>query len=289
MSTVSSAALTVTLELRFSKFEKTDKRIASEVAHQKGASDGIFRVGRSLFPGCDSLLKQVLASLEQVRTTSERLSVPWPPHRAVRIEQFPRHRDAVKQAIGVFDTHLLAFHNEYPTLVQTGIANSNGLNSPSEYMPQDELFNRFSATVVYGQLTDANDWFKSTTLTPEQQKELAEQTKAAEERLLASALDHVKDQLASILVSARDNLLKTVTPTKDKRFSTQWLLNLQQFCELWPGFNLTKDPAVSQMIADLTPITRHTPETMKTSDSARTEALQCLNVFITTHDAWLNS
>lgn len=151
MATVSDKAVSAHLETRFSKFERTDKRIAREVEVQKHTTSGILKVGRSLFPGCDQLLKNVLAAIEFTRTVHERNSVPWPPSRAVRIEHFTKHRDRVTDAISQFDVHLLKFINEYDNLTAQGIRNSNGLNTLEEYMPKEEITTRFTIKLQYGQ------------------------------------------------------------------------------------------------------------------------------------------
>ena len=140
------------------KGERTDKRIASEVATQHNASAGIVRVGRNLFPSCDAPLKATLSAIEAVREVHERNSVPWGLTRAVRIEAYPKHRDRTKDAIARFDVALKEFHDAYPTMVSQGLKNSAGLSTPDEYISQDSIYTRFSVSITYSQLTDANDW-----------------------------------------------------------------------------------------------------------------------------------
>lgn len=286
---IKDQGLQVDFESHFLRFERTDKAIAAEVARRHNTQDGLVKVHRNLFLGCDQPLKVTLAAIETVREVHERNSVPWGTSRAVRIEHYPTHRDRTKDALAQFDVALKAFHDVYPDMVKTGIANSNGTCQPSEYISQDEIYQKFSVSITYSQLTDAADWLKATMLTPEEQSELVAQTKLSEQRNVLAMKDGLKDQFCKILVQARDNLMKTTTKEAGKRFNVGWLLNLQQFCDLWPGLNLDSDPLIPIMIADLQPILKHSMETMKTSESAKIEAITTLNSFIAKHDAWLNS
>lgn len=285
---VSDSAILATLTTTFSKFERVDRGIASEMSRAKGAKEGTIKAHRSLFPGCNQPLKNVLSAVENVRTVHEINSTHWPPSRAVRIEFFPTHRDRVKEAINSFDLALKLFHDSYPELVQQGIKNSNGLNHPSEYMPQDEIYQRFTITLVYDQLTDANNWFRAP-IEDSLKKELAEQSEKALASRIAASDDAIKTQFCSILAQARDNLLKTQNRQEGQRFSTAWLGNLQQFCEIWPGINISNDPLVTQMILDLQPVLKHTPETLKSAPGVQLQAFNTINDFIIKYDEWLNS
>lgn len=291
MPTVSDKAVAAHLETRFSKFEKTDRRIAREVEAQKNTTTGILKVGRSLFPGCDQLLRNVLAAIEAARTAHEAHSVPFPPSRAVHIEFLTKHREAVTAAIGQFDIALGRFIDSYDKLVETGIRNSNGLNTIDEYMPKDDIPLRFRITLQYDQLTDAEDWFKSPILSPDHQKELFTETQKNLADRLRGADNFIRDQLCALLANARENLHKTQTkdPANKLRFNTAWLPRLQSFVSIWPGLNISNDPNVTQMILDLTPITSLSLDALKNTKTAQDKAYQDIQSFIAKHDAWLNA
>jgi hypothetical protein len=284
-------ALSCTFASKMWKAVRLDRDIAREVEVSHQTSTGIGKYNRNLFPGCDQPLKVVLASIERVREIHEFYSVPWPPSRAVKIEAYPKHRDATKDAIAKFDVALQAFHDIFPKMVEQGLVNSNGLAARDEYIDQSEIFDRFGVSITYGQLTDAADWLKATLITPEEAAELVKQTQEAEQRMLDGVASSLKDQLAASLKSARDNLSKKTQQQAGvkQRFNTAWLTNLQQLAEMLPSFNLMNDPTIPQMLLDLAPVLKHTPETMKSSAVAQAEASSCIEQFILTYDSWLNS
>jgi hypothetical protein len=283
-------ALSCTFASKMWKAVRLDRDIAREVEISHQTSTGIGKYNRNLFPGCDQPLKVVLASIERVREVHEFYSVPWPPSRAVKIEAYPKHRDATKDAIGKFDVALQTFHDVYPKLVEQGLVNSNGLSSRDEYIDQSEIFDRFGVSITYGQLTDAADWLKATLITPEEAAELVKQSQEAEQRMLDGVASSLKDQLAATLKSARDNLSKKTQPNGAKlRFNTAWLTNLQQLATMLPSFNLMNDPVIPQMLVDLQPVLKHSTDTMKSSAVAQAEASTCIEQFILTYDQWLNS
>lgn len=285
-------ALSASFAAKMCKFQRLDRSLAREAEVAHNTASGLAKVTRNLFLGCDQPLKNVLATIENVREVHERYSVPWFPARAIKISAYPIHRDRTKDAINRFDVALQEFHDAFPSMVERGLVNSNGLADRSEYGLQSDIYDNFSVTITYGQLTDASDWLKTTLLTPEEANELVKQSQASEQQLLSGVSDKIKDQLASVLKAARDNLSKKTNgqalPLK-QRFNTSWLTNLQQLAEMLPAFNLMNDPTIPAMLTDLAPILKHTTDTMKTSAHAQAEAATRLETFIVTYDQWLNS
>lgn len=284
-------ALSVTFAAKMGKFQRLDHNLAREAEVAHNTTSGLAKVTRNLFLGCDQPLKNVLSLIENVREVHERFTVPWFPARALKISAYPIHRDRTRDAINRFDVGLQQFHDAFPSMVERGIVNSNGLATRDEYGLQSDIYNNFSVTITYGQLTDASDWLKTTLLTPEEANELVKQSQASEQQLLSGVSDKIKDQLASVLKAARDNLSKRTAPAPGvkQRFNTSWLVNLQQLAEMLPAFNLMNDPTIPAMLCDLQPILKHSTDTMKTSALAQAEASACLETFIVTYDAWLNS
>jgi hypothetical protein len=178
-------------------------------------------------------------------------------------------------------------------MVERGLANSKGLAKPSEYIPREEIWERFSVTITYGQLDDASDWLKTSLLSPEEVEELMKQTAAAQDDLLANASSHLKDKITQHLVAARDSLAKKLvapTPGQPKpRFHTAWLTNFQTLVDLLPGFDLSGDPNIPSLITDLQPCLKHTAETMKDSEVAQSEARATIDMVINKYRPWLNS
>lgn len=293
MASLKDEALSCTFASTMWKAERLDTSLAKEVARAHNTSSDMGRYHRKLFPGCDAPLKAVLGQIEAVRSVHEYFSVPWPPSRAVKITGYPRHRDATKEAIGKFDIALQAFYDAYPTMVTQGLKNSNGLSSPSEYIDRDEIFTRFSVTITYGQIEDAAGWLNSPLLTPEQAQELVIQSQASQQRLLDGVLSSIKDQLAACFKSARENLSKKAAPMLPNapkvRFNVAWLANLHQLAEMLPSLNLANDPMIPALLVDLQPVLKHTPETMRTSLQAQSEASACIDASIAKYADWLNS
>ena len=298
MPTLKDEALSCTFASTMWKAERLDRKLASEIEVTHNNTTDLGRFHRKLFPGCDAPLKLVLNSIENVRAVHEFYSVPWPPTRAVKIQAFSHHRDATREAIGRFDVALQALYEAYPSMVTEGLRNSNGLSSPAEYIPREDLLDRFSVTITYGQMEDPNNWLTSPLLTPQQAQDLVTQSNTSQQRLLDGVLSSLKDQLATCFKSARENLAK-VQPIKlttltgataaKFRFNVAWLINLKQLCEMIPSFNIGNDPTLPQIVLDLQPILRHTPETMRTSASAQADATSCLESTIATYSDWLNS
>jgi hypothetical protein len=284
-------ALSASFAAKMCKFQRLDRSLAREAEVAHNTASGLAKVTRNLFLGCDQPLKNVLATIENVREVHERYSVPWFPARAIKITAYPIHRDRTKDAINKFDVALQEFHDAFPSMVERGLVNSNGLADRSEYGLQTDIYDNFSVTITYGQLTDASDWLKTTLITPEEAAELVKQSQASEQQLLSGVSDKIKDQLASVLKAARENLSKRTAPQAGvkQRFNTSWLTNLQQLAEMLPAFNLMNDPTIPAMLTDLAPILKHTTDTMKTSALAQADAATCIETFIVTYDAWLNS
>lgn len=273
--------------------KRLDKSLRTEIATKHDTDIEIAKVTRNLFVGCDQPLRNVIAAIERVRETHEYYSVPWPPHRAVKIENYPMHRDRTKDAINQFQVVLKEFYDQYPQLVERGILNSKGLATEAEYIQQEEIWERYSVSITYSQLDDANDWLKATLLSPEEVQELMDQTKNSQIELNANVLEHIKLKLAEHLVAARDALDKktqVVVPGQPKpRFHTAWLANFQSLASLLPGFNLPDDPTVAAILVDLEPTLKHTTDTMKTSLFAQDEARQNIAMVINKYRDWLNS
>jgi len=286
-------ALSCTFTSRAWQGKRLDRKLRTEIATTHDTDIEIAKVTRNLFVGCDQPLKNVVNAIERVRETHEYYSVPWPPHRAVKIENYPIHRDKTKDAINAFQLVLKEFYDQYPTLVQRGILNSKGLATEDEYIQQEEIWDRFAVSITYGQLDDANDWLKATLLSPEEVQELMDQTKNSQQELTNNVLEHIKVTIAKHLLDAREALTKksiVVQPGMPKpRFHTAWLANFQSLASLLPGFNLPDDPNVAAILVDLEPTLKHTTDTMKTSEVAQAEALQNILAVIEKYRGWLNS
>lgn len=227
---------------------RTDKALMDKLKEDTGAVGTAGRVIKYLLSGCDARLKETQSAFNAVRQVHTALTLPWGVQgisggpRLLPNVGFERYLEEMsrtkRHALNARDT----FVHEYPGLVIAAKLNLAGMASDADYPSPAEVGAAFHVTFDFQPIPTGAS-FRG--LPPHVIERLSNGLQARQRRMIEAAEADLWTQVAE---RVRHLLSKL---TDDTRLFTSTVENCRELLVLMPGWNLTDDPRVREIRADI--------------------------------------
>lgn len=251
--------------------EKSDRGAMDDLKARAGATGNVGRVVKNMLAGADAKLKDVRSAFTVVRTLHYGLTLPWvaDPHalrttgpRLLPHLLFERYLMELSKQRNTALKLLEDFLVDYPSLVAQAKANLGTLADVT-YPTVDEVRASFRVHFDFEPLP-AGASFKGL---PEHTIErLAGALHKKQERMVAAATKAMWDE-------ARDRLGRIVERLSDPdaKFKASTIENVRELVTLMPGWNMTGQPEVDEVVADIKSMLSHVDAVILRDDIGKRE------------------
>lgn len=252
MQAVRESAMLADITISMWEGKRVDKNLMDSVKNQHGASGDVGTVNKKLLAGVEQKLKDVRSAFTTARSLHYAHTLPWvsDPHaerqRGPRLLPhllFQKYLDALSRQKRVAMQLLDEFIADYPVLIAQAKANLGGMANDDDYPTEAELRSKFRISFDWEPIPSGAS-FKG--LPDHTIERLAKALHAKQERMIQAATkamwDDVKDRVGHLLGRLAD---------PEARFKSSTIENVKELVTLLPGFNLTGDAAVQEIIEDI--------------------------------------
>lgn len=273
------------VDLNVSTFtgRRHDREITAEVAQAHGAAADAGRYNKLL------IAKAAIAGPEKaanvIRDEHYRYTLPWSDY-GLRILPSAAYFDyiaAIGKAKDAFQSVVDDFVNRWPEHVEDARQRLNGMFRQSDYPAQDEIAARFRVAVAFFPLPDAED-FRVSIGEGELQRVRQELQIAVTDRM-ELATRAVWERVAAVVGRMVERLsVYTVDEETGKvqhPFRDSLISNVRDLAGLLPKLNITDDPALTAMAAELEfRLCQFEPQELRESAAARSTALSAAEAIL---------
>lgn len=257
-------AMLVTIEIKNSKFTRTDRHISEEVEEAKHAKRGVGKYTKNLF--ARGQIGPINKHMAQVRDSLKELTLPWskgqyllPSKNFYKFTERVRNAKARTEELkGELRDNLLAYIDDQ----------RENMGSLFNYMLYPSAHDIDTAYGVYVDITpmpDAGDWRLDIENEALEELKLEMQTKADDR--LKSAMTAAWERLFIRITTMREKLDLEDLPTKS---ANSMLNNLIKLVELLPGLNITNDPDLAKLTKEVEEkLLVHDPKALQDSKELR--------------------
>jgi hypothetical protein len=246
---VRNAGLLASVQISVWEGMKLDKKSLEELKKLHGASGDIGRVNINLLTGHDGLLRDTHSAFFSVRTRHYELTLPWvsdphaPRQRGPRLlshllfEQYVKELSVLKKA--AIDLLEGTFLPAYPGLVQGAQGNLGTIAQGFHYPTVDEIRKSFRVHFDFEPIPEGAGFRGLDGHTLDQ---LGKLLAKKQERQVAEAT-------RAMWVETRARIEALIAATKKPNAAT--VGNVRELLTLLPGWNITGNPAVSEVAQDI--------------------------------------
>ncbi len=280
---LSRTAMLVTLRVSTWSGLRQDKRITRAAADDTGAERSSLTGGKHMVP--KALLDDVTSAAGAVRAEHYALTLPWEDGgaRILKGAAFFDYQQRVGAKVAAFDAAADAFARAYPMWQCPDVprceaiiaAKGMGLCPNHQrlstlYDPRmmpDRIRDRFSASYVCLPFPDASD-FRVDGVTAAAEAEIRAQLAALPATVEATAQAEIADRIRTVAQTMVDRL-RGYTGGKAGAFRDSLVTNVRDLVDVLPALNLTNDPRVDDLRADLATLSRVEPEDLRKDAALR--------------------
>jgi len=249
--------------------QKLDKEAGRRITDEAGASQDAGNFNKHIVP--KEVLKPITAAANALRAHFYQYTLPWKDNgdRLLTRKAYMQfvetyeelHRaflDAVEQFVAV----------DYPTAYAKAEFRMGDLFDPNDYPSANSLRRRFYVQLDIDGVTTAND-FRVEMDETERAKITARIEEALGQRI-AGAMSDVWARLADTLRHLQSKL-GTKADGKPEVFRDSTVTNLEEIVALLPALNVTNDPALERVRADIeATIIGYSPKQLRNDETVRT-------------------
>lgn len=271
-SALSRSSLLVSLNISQWQARKLDRNETANIEARHGNTPRSARVNKSLLPACAELDK-VHRQTGRIRQFYYSRTLPWTVEgvNILHCSGYLPFMDQINLLIQEWEGYVADFLAKYPQLVIDAQLRLNGLYRADDYPAVEDVRRKFSIRLHYSPVPTDHDWRVSlddtdlNALKDGLRRELAsaqaDAMRAAWERL-HELVHHTHERLADPDATFRDSLIK----------------NVNEMVDILPGLNITNDPDLAQIGADLRDVVHgKSARRFRNDASARSEAAAKLN------------
>jgi len=253
---------------------KLDKSTTEEVRQSKQAkAKGAARVNKHLLAGT-SELDALISFVQSVRKYVAHMTLPWADRgmRLLPTAKFLEFDEQMRKYEEEFITKVNDFLQIYPTLITAQAMALGQMFNRAEFPDVKEVARKFSFRVTYMPLPTAGDFRVDVGLAA--QEELKTRLNEVYTRRIGEAIDEVRVRLGEAVKHLAEQLTVDYVgkEAKPRRFYESTLEAAQNLCDLVPALNITNDPKIEEVRAELERIVGGIRvETIRTDLPAREE------------------
>jgi hypothetical protein len=232
---------------------KLDKGTTEEVRQNKQAkAKGAARVNKHLLAGT-SELDDIISFVQNVRRYVNHVTLPWTDRgmRLLPTAKFLEFDEQMKKYEEEFVVKVNDFLNIYPTLITAQAMALGQMFNRAEFPDVKEVARKFSFRVSYMPLPTAGDF--RVDVGAAAQEELKVRLNELYSQRIGEAIDEVRVRLSEAVKHLADQLTVDYVgkEAKPRRFYESTLEAAQNLCDLVPALNITNDPKLEEVRADL--------------------------------------
>jgi hypothetical protein len=232
---------------------KLDKGTTEEVRQSKGAkAKGAARVNKHLLAGT-SELDGIITFVQNVRKYVAHMTLPWADRgaRLLPTAKFLEFDEQMRKYEEEFVTKVNNFLQIYPSLITAQAMALGAMFNRAEFPDVKEVARKFAFRVTYMPLPTAGDFRVDVGVAA--QEELKARLNEVYARRVGEAVDEVRVRLSEAVKHLAEQLTVDYVgkEAKPRRFYESTLEAAQNLCDLVPALNITNDPKVEAIRADL--------------------------------------
>ena len=239
---IAERALLVSLNISQWQARKRDKRVTNEVVKTNEASAAAGNFNKSLLPR--DTLAEITKVVSEARELQATMSLTWGEtgERILPASLFETYSNKMQDLRIKFEAQVDNFVASYPTFVQQARKELGKMYDPADYPPDVRHKFGFKVSVVPLPTTDDFRVTLSTEHVDQIKAELIREYDERQQRMIKECYSRAKEVVARI--SERCN-------AKDSKIYDSLMGNARELVALLPALNITGDPAITQLAADI--------------------------------------
>lgn len=266
-----SRAMLCSLSISMWSARKHDREASEEIAQRHGAQPDAGRYHKVLLP------KEALAEIQKIVSESRQehyfMTLPWDDngYRVLPAAAYMDHTAKMRELSNRFTPAIEVLVRQFGQLVEEAKDRLGGLFRPADYPPPDELRSKFSFETKVMPLPDAGDF--RVALGNEEKERIKRQITAAVEASLQVASRELWQRLYEAVnhLAERLQAYKVTGTGVEHPFRDSIVTNLVKLVDVLPKLNVTADPELERLTAEVRASLLVDPEELRKSQSARSE------------------
>ena len=268
---LSSRAMLCSLSISMWSARKHDREASEEIAQRHGAQADVGRYHKVLLP------KEALAEIQKIVSEARQehyfMSLPWDDngYRVLPAAAYMDHAEKMRALSNRFTPAVEDLMRQFGQLVEEAKARLGGLFRPADYPAPDELRSKFSFDTKVMPLPDAGDF--RVALGDDEKERIKRQITAAVEASLQVASRELWQRLYEAVSHLAERLqaYKVTGNGVEHPFRDSVVTNLVKLVDVLPKLNVTADPELERLAAEVRASLLVDPQELRKSESARTE------------------
>ena len=286
---LSSRAMLCSLSISMWSARKHDPEASEEIAQRYGAQPDAGRYHKVLLP--KAALAEVQKIVSEARQEHYFMTLPWDDsgYRVLPAAAYMDHTEKMRALSNRFAPAVETLVRQFGQLVEEAKARLGGLFRPGDYPAPDELRAKFSFETRVMPLPDAGDF--RVTLSDEEKERIKRQITAAVEASLQVANRELWQRLYEAVSHLADRLkaYKVTGNGVEHPFRDSVVTNLVKLVDVLPKLNVTADPELERLAADVRASLLIDPQELRKSESARTETATAAEAIATRMAAYMGA
>ena len=268
---LSSRAMLCSLSISMWSARKHDPDASQEIAQRHGAQADAGRYHKVLLP------KAALAEIQKVVSDARQehyfMTLPWDDngYRVLPAAAYMDHMEKMRELSNRFTPAVEALAREFGKLVEEAKVRLGGLFRSEDYPSPDELCSKFSFETKVMPLPDAGDF--RVTLGDEEKERIKRQITTAVEASLQVASRDLWQRLYEAVSHLAERLgaYKVTGVGVEHPFRDTVVTNLVRLVDVLPKLNVTGDPELERLAAQVRAALLVDPQELRNSESMRSE------------------
>jgi hypothetical protein len=268
---LSSRAMLCALSISMWSARKHDPEASEEIAQRHGAQADAGRYHKVLLP------KEALVAIHKIVSEARQehyfMTLPWDDngYRVLPAAAYTDHAEKMRALSNRFTPAVEDLTRQFGHLVQEAKVRLGGLFRPADYPAPDELRSKFSFGTKVMPLPDAGDF--RVALGDDEKERIKRQITAAVEASLQVASRELWQRLYEAVSHLAERLqaYKVTGNGVEHPFRDSVVTNLVKLVDILPKLNVTADPELERLAAEVRASLLVDPQELRKSESARTE------------------
>ena len=268
---LSSRAMLCSLSISMWSARKHDREASEEIAERHGAQADAGRYHKVLLP--KAALAEIHKVVSEARQEHYFVTLPWADngYRVLPAAAYMDHTEKMRVLSNRFTPAVETLVQQFGELVEEAKGRLGGLFRPEDYPAADELRSKFSFETKVMPLPDAGDF--RVTLGDEEKERIKRQITAAVEASLQVASRELWQRLYEAVSHLAERLqaYKVTGQGVEHPFRDSVVTNLVKLVDVLPKLNVTADPELERLAAEVRASLVVDPQELRKSESVRTE------------------
>ena len=286
---LSSRAMLCSVSISMWSARKHDPEASEEIAQRHGAQSDAGRYHKVLLP--KAALAEIQKIVSEARQEHYFMTLPWDDngYRVLPAAAYMDHTERMRELSNRFSPAVEALAQQFGQLVEEAKIRLGGLFRSEDYPSPDELRSKFSFATKVMPLPDASDF--RVTLGDEEKDRIKRQITAAVEASLQVASRELWQRLFEAVshLAERLHAYKVTDERVEHPFRDSVVTNLVKLVDVLPKLNVTGDPQLERLAAQVRTSLLVDPQELRKSDSIRNETAKTASAIASRMAAYMGA